>query len=144
MSGQREGNTCYLYYSISNRRTFKSNNLALERKKWEEGKRKRYEERMQRKAKREGKSLDYYIKEGLDPPLTTDIERIKSCDCEDKSLELWKSIGKYKQHCFMFHYHGSCPRDRSCCFLHMDAVNNSDSSSNGNNSSYSNEMDVMG
>ena len=38
---------------------------ALERKKWEEGKRKRYEERMQRKAKREGKSLDYYIKFSL-------------------------------------------------------------------------------
>ena len=92
---------------------------ALDRKKWEEGKRKRFEDRMRRKAKREGlKDIEYYISQGIDPPSIQEITYIKNLD-ENAGLIHWKTLKKYKQHCFWYHY-GKCPRDRSCGFLHSD------------------------
>ncbi len=96
--------------------------VALERKKYEEGKRKRYEERMQRKAKREGKPLDFYIQDGLEPPSIDEIKNLKFLISKGQDMKKeWTD--KFKQHCFAFHLEGKCPRDRACSFLHYDAKN---------------------
>eukprot|EP01038_Epipyxis_sp_PR26KG_P005647 gene5647-7798_t len=91
---------------------------ALERKKREEGKRKEYENRMIRKAKREGKDLHYYLKHGSQVPSFDDIARLKSID-KDEAFNFWKS--NYSQHCYSYHFEeGGCKRDRTCAFLHAD------------------------
>lgn len=93
---------------------------ALERKKREEGKRKQYEERMMRKAKREGKSLDHYLRVGIDPPTAEEVLQLKSMDKND-SFARWRE--KFGQHCYSHHLEsGGCPRERTCAFLHMDAT----------------------
>lgn len=91
---------------------------ALERKRLEEGKRKAYEERMIRKAKREGKSdLQFYLHIGAVVPTMEQVERLKTLD-KEKQLEAWKK--NHSQHCMSFHLDPSgCKRDRSCAFLHV-------------------------
>jgi tRNA-dihydrouridine synthase len=92
---------------------------AMERKKREEGKRKQYEERMTRKAKREGKPLDFYLRVGVEPPTVEDLAQLKSLTKEE-GFAKWKE--NFGQHCFSFHFERSgCPRERTCAFLHMDA-----------------------
>lgn len=92
---------------------------ALERRKYEEGKRKAYEERMVRKAKREGKKLDFYLTQGLDPPSEEAITELKAMSKEE-AFEVWKR--KYPQHCYALHLQdGGCTRDRACSFLHSDS-----------------------
>ena len=94
---------------------------ALERRKFEEGKRKAYEERVVRKAKREGKDLNYYLSIGADPPTEEDVLRLQTMSKEQSFAE-WKE--KYSQHCYAFHLlakSGGCPRDRTCSFLHTDS-----------------------
>jgi tRNA-dihydrouridine synthase 1 len=108
----------------------KKQKAALERKKFEEGKRKRFEGRMQRKAKREGKPLDFYLKDGLEPPTVNVIASLKSKGKEE-AFALWSK--SYKQHCFAFHFETSgCKRDRACAFLHFDlaAASHEDERSN--------------
>ena len=99
-------------------------NEALARMKREEGKRKEFEARMTRKAKREGKPLDYYLKIGAELP---SVQRLKELRCmsKEESFQVWKQ--HHSQHCYPFHiYHHlgakQCDRDRTCAFLHMDAV----------------------
>ena len=91
---------------------------ALERKKREEGKRKAYEERMIRKAKREGKAdLHYYLHIGAAVPTTDELEGLKRLD-KDTQLQAWKK--SHSQHCMTFHLDpNGCQRGRSCCFLHV-------------------------
>lgn len=43
-----------------------------------QGKRKAYEERMARKAKREGKELGYYLAVGADPPSVEELQQLRS------------------------------------------------------------------
>jgi hypothetical protein len=90
---------------------------ALERRKYEEGKRKAYEERMTRKAKREGKPLDFYLRQGLEPPTEEVVRQLKAM-CKEEAFQQWKV--NYAQHCYAFHTEGSCSRDRTCSFLHTD------------------------
>lgn len=92
---------------------------ALAKRKLEEGKRKQFEERMIRKAKREGLSdLLYYLNQGASNPSQEDIAHLKSLP-QDQAFEIWKA--QYSQHCYAFHFEPSgCVRDRKCAFLHAD------------------------
>ena len=80
--------------------------------------RKRFEERMIRKAKREGKPLDFYVKQGAEKPTRADLERLKAIGDEKKRLAEWNA--RHKQHCLKFHL-GTCERGDACAFIH-DAV----------------------
>ncbi len=90
---------------------------ALERRKREEGKRKEFEARMVRKAKREGKPLDFYLQQGSSIPTLEELNEFKSMT-KEKAFEIWRS--SHGQHCWAFHFEGGCPRDRKCSFLHTD------------------------
>jgi tRNA-dihydrouridine synthase 1 len=93
---------------------------AAARKKAEEGKRKAFEERMVRKAKREGKSDPmFYLNSGAENPTLEQLEALRSMTKEE-AFGVWKE--RYSQHCFAFHFNeGGCSRDRKCAFLHADA-----------------------
>jgi len=93
---------------------------ALERKKIEEGKRKAYEARMIRKAKREKREdLEYYLRQGAAIPTCKTIEKMKTLSKEDQ-LQMWKDRD-HSQHCMSFHLSGDCPRGRGCAFLHVSS-----------------------
>ena len=85
--------------------------------------RKRFEGRMIRKAKREGKPLDFYVKQGLDKPSPDDLRKLRAIKDEKKRLECWNA--KHRQHCIAFHL-SSCKRGDSCAFLHDAVVESSD------------------
>lgn len=92
--------------------------LELEKKKHEEGKRKRYEDRMRRKAKREGKPLDHYLNIGAELPTRKTIEHLRS-QGREQQLAVWNKA--HGQHCMTYHLaEDGCPRGRSCAFLHVD------------------------
>lgn len=89
-----------------------------ERKKREEGKRKEYEARMVRKAKREGKELNYYLLRGSENPTQEEVVTLKAMS-QEKSFAIWKE--KHSQHCYEFHFGANgCHRERTCSFLHAD------------------------
>jgi hypothetical protein len=95
---------------------------ALKQKKRQEGKRKQFEARMIRKAKREGKSDDlehYYLQISAQLPTQESIFKVMAFS-RDEQLRLWKQ--DHSQHCMAFHLEeGGCKRDRACAFLHTDA-----------------------
>ena len=95
---------------------------ALAKKKREEGKRKSYEARMMRKAKREGKTdMEFYLRQGAEVPTVELIKKLKALR-KDQQLNEWKE--KHGQHCMAYHLNiGGCQRDRTCAFLHVDAKN---------------------
>lgn len=94
---------------------------ALERKRYEEGKRKAFEARMIRKAKREGREdLQYYLHRGTDVPSKTLIKDLQKLPRE-KALLVWK--GKHSQHCLALHLDPKgCTRGKACSFLHVDVL----------------------
>lgn len=122
---------CQLYengdkiYIYDNNKEIKEKK-ELEKRKHEEGKRKRYEERMTRKAKRENKSdLTYYLSQGLENPTSELINKLKillSNNKKDEVFDIWKS--KHGQHCYEYHFNPNriekCKRERTCAFLHCD------------------------
>ena len=91
---------------------------ALERKRREEGKRKAYEARMVRKAKREGRSdPEHYLRQGTAVPTAATIRELRRLG-KAAQLEAWKER-QHSQHCMAFHLdEGGCPRGRACAFLH--------------------------
>ena len=95
---------------------------AMERKKREEGKRKDYEARMLRKAKREGlQDREFYLRQGTNVPSVEEIESLLKLPREVQ-LKKWKE-NDHSQHCIGFHLDpGGCKRDRACAFLHVDAI----------------------
>lgn len=95
---------------------------AMERKKREEGKRKDYEARMLRKAKREGlQDREFYLRQGSIVPTVEEIESLLKLPRE-LQLKKWKEHD-HLQHCMGFHLDpGGCKRDRACAFLHVDAM----------------------
>lgn len=98
----------------------KKSREALERKKIEEGKRKAYEARMIRKAKREKREdLEYYLRQGAAIPTCRTIEKMKTLSKEDQ-LQMWKDRD-HSQHCMSFHLLGNCPRGQGCAFLHVSS-----------------------
>ena len=93
---------------------------ALERKRIEEGKRKEFEARMIRKAKREGKTgndLEYYLRIGTAVPTIETVTELRSLS-KDEQLKIWKDRD-HSQHCMTFHLDGECSRGRRCAFLHV-------------------------
>jgi tRNA-dihydrouridine synthase 1 len=90
-----------------------------EKRKREEGKRKLFEERMVRKAKREKKTdLHFYLSQGSENPTIEKLEELKKLP-KELCFEIWKS--KHSQHCYNYHFEaGGCHRDRTCSFLHHD------------------------
>ena len=93
---------------------------ALASKRREEGKRKAYEARMIRKAKREGLSdLEHYLRIGAEVPTVEIIRTLKLAPKEER-LAVWKK--DHSQHCMAYHLEGGgCKRDRACAFLHVEA-----------------------
>ena len=86
--------------------------------------RKRWEERVIRKAKREGKPLDFYVKKGADKPTKADLDALRAMKDEADRLEAWNA--KHSQHCARFHLDAAgCPRGDSCAFLH-DRIDDED------------------
>ncbi|MDC0525796.1 hypothetical protein OAO87_02260 [bacterium] len=80
----------------------------------------RYEERMERKAKREGRPADHYIKQGLEPPTATGLAELRAMPI-GAAWELWKS--RHGQHCWALHMEDSgCTRARTCAFLHAEVA----------------------
>jgi tRNA-dihydrouridine synthase 1 len=94
---------------------------ALENKRLEEGKRKRYEDRMIRKAKREGLSdLHHYLRMGAEVPSIETLKKLKKAPKEER-FSVWKK--NHSQHCMAHHLEeGGCKRDRSCAFIHVAAT----------------------
>jgi tRNA-dihydrouridine synthase len=91
---------------------------ALEKRKREEGNRKAFEDRMMRKAKREGKDSSFYLLQGAEVPTLEELQELKAMP-KEKAFEIWKT--KHSQHCYNFHFEpGGCHRDRTCSFLHAD------------------------
>ena len=92
---------------------------ALAQRKHEEGKRKRFEERMARKAKREGKDPGHYLQIGAECPTIEKLAVLRAMSKEE-AFEIWKN--SHSQHCFDYHLKadGGCARDRTCAFLHAD------------------------
>lgn len=91
----------------------------LEKRKREEGKRKLFEERMIRKAKREKKeNLHFYLSQGAQNPSIEKLAELKKLP-KEIGFEIWKN--NHSQHCYNFHFEAAgCHRDRTCSFLHHD------------------------
>lgn len=85
--------------------------------------RKRFVGRMVRKAKREGRALDFYVKQGLDAPSVADLARLRAIPEDAARLEAWNA--RHRQHCIAFHFK-TCPRGDSCAFIHGAAVEAAD------------------
>ena len=94
---------------------------ALEKRKREEGKRKEFEARMIRKAKREKKDdLNFYLTQGSENPTSEKLIELKKLP-KEIGFEIWKN--NYSQHCYNFHFEIiGCHRDRTCSFLHHDTT----------------------
>lgn len=92
---------------------------ALDRKRQEEGKRKAYEARMIRKAKREGLAdREHYLRIGAEVPTKAIIAKLKLLS-KNEALDIWKT--NHSQHCISYHLDaGGCKRDRACAFLHSE------------------------
>mmetsp|Transcript_13173 Transcript_13173/g.28503 ORF Transcript_13173/g.28503 Transcript_13173/m.28503 type:complete len:661 (-) Transcript_13173:106-2088(-) len=93
---------------------------ALAHRHREEGKRKAYEARMMRKAKREGLAdLEHYLRIGAEVPTVEIVKKLKAAH-KDERLAAWKK--DHSQHCMPYHLDdGGCKRDRTCAFLHVEA-----------------------
>ena len=95
---------------------------AAERRKIQESKRKEYEKRIVRKAKREGKDLSFYLELGAQMPSVQELQAYRTMSKEE-SFGIWKA--KHSQHCYSYHLYQHeggrrCDRDRTCAFLHID------------------------
>jgi len=100
---------------------------ALELKKWRESTRKRFEERMERKAMRAGLPRDHYLSRGAEVPTTKGLAELKAM-APAAAWETWKSA--HGQHCWAMHMEvGGCTRERTCAFLHADAKHDDDDQS---------------
>lgn len=92
---------------------------AIALRKEQEGKRKEYEARMMRKAKREGKDRMHYLQIGAEPPTRSTVAELRNMSDQKQAMMLWKE--KHSQHCFLHHI-SECPRGRTCAFLHMECA----------------------
>ena len=84
----------------------------------ERGKRQAYEGRMLRKARREGKPDDFYLKMGLAPPTRADLAAVVALP-EPERIGWWRA--RFGQHCLAHHTAAEgCARGRNCAFLHAE------------------------
>jgi len=109
----------------------RADKVALEARKREEGKRKAFEARMMRKAKRQGHELEYYLRMGADVPTVAFLQTLQTIKDPVEQLDTWKRHN-HAQHCLSYHLQqqaqgagggssssNTCPRGRSCAFLHV-------------------------
>ena len=78
--------------------------------------------RMTRKARREGRPDDFYLRHGLAPPTQADVAVLRGMDAGQK-LSWWGS--RFGQHCIALHADGVCPRaigEFGCAYLHVPAT----------------------
>ncbi|KAL1527221.1 hypothetical protein AB1Y20_015898 [Prymnesium parvum] len=83
-----------------------------------ERKRRKFEERMAKKARAEGKPESHYLREGLAPPPREAIMRLRDLPAEERAATWKQSFGR---HCFECYMDGRCPWEldaRGCGFLH--------------------------
>ena len=93
---------------------------ALELKKWREATRKRFEERMVRKALRAGLPRDHYLSQGAEVPTAEGLRELRAM-APAAAWERWTS--RHGQHCWAMHMGESgCTRERTCAFLHVDVA----------------------
>ena len=80
--------------------------------------RRRFEERMARKAKRLGKPLDFFLTSKV--PTPSELTDLQKMSTENERLTRWKAL--FPQVCFQFHLNPSgCSRGDTCAFLHTKA-----------------------
>jgi len=82
-------------------------------------KRKEFEARMVRKARREGKPDDTYFRAGRVPPTDLQVAQLRAMP-EQERMGWWSA--RFGQHCLAFHATGTCVRSESehgCAFLHV-------------------------
>lgn len=96
---------------------------ALELKKWREATRKRFEQRMVRKAVRAGLAADHYLSQGAEPPTARVLTELRAMDGK-AAWEQWKA--KHGQHCWALHMESGCQRERTCAFLHVEVAKDAD------------------
>jgi tRNA-dihydrouridine synthase 1 len=96
----------------------KKERAAWELKKWREATRKRFEERMVRKALRSGLPHGHFLSQGAKVPTWQDLAELKAMD-PAAAWSQWTSL--HGQHCWAMHMDpGGCTRERTCAFLHVD------------------------
>lgn len=96
----------------------KKERAAWELKKWREATRKRFEERMVRKALRSGLPHGHFLSQGAKVPTWQDLAELKAMD-PAAAWSQWTSL--HGQHCWAMHMDpGGCTRERMCAFLHVD------------------------
>ena len=96
----------------------KKERAAWELKKWREATRKRFEERMVRKALRSGLPHGHFLSQGAKVPTWQDLGELKAMD-PAAAWSQWTSL--HGQHCWAMHMDpGGCTRERTCAFLHVD------------------------
>lgn len=101
-------------------------NEAADRRKIEQKKRRDYETRMIRKARREGVDEYKYLDLGSSPPGPLDIQAVIAIP-EPQRMSWWRE--RFAQHCFAFHCaKDGCTRERACAFLHAELTSASDPS----------------
>jgi tRNA-dihydrouridine synthase 1 len=104
---------------VFDQRKAQAEKQALALRKEQEGKRKEYEARMMRKAKREGRDRLHYLQIGAEPPTRREVAELRRIADQKEAMQLWKE--KHSQHCFLHHI-SECPRGRTCAFLHMECA----------------------
>jgi hypothetical protein len=104
----------FVYDSLKEKKAAEATNRRLANVQ----KRKVYEGRMVRKAKREGLDLEHYLQLGAKTPSVEELKILKSMT-KDENFSLWKE--NHSQHCYAYHFDSAgCLRDRTCAFLHAD------------------------
>ena len=81
-------------------------------------KRREFEERLQRKARREGRDDDHYLAKGRAPPSAAAVAEVRGLGASAR-IGWWSA--RYGQHCLQYHVEGKCDRAQSqwgCAFLH--------------------------
>lgn len=82
-------------------------------------KRREFEQRMERKARREGKPDDAYTRSGRVPPTDTQVAQLRALAPPER-MAWWSA--RFGQHCLAFHVEGECERaqgEHGCAFLHV-------------------------
>ena len=81
--------------------------------------RKEFEDRMKRRARREGKADDEYIRQGLAPPDADAVAELRALQPKER-MGWWSA--RFGQHCLAYHAEGECARSNGtfgCAFLHV-------------------------
>ena len=93
---------------------------ASERRKADASKRKAFEERMVRKARRQGLPLDHYLQQGLANPTFAGIRELKKVPDEAQRMALWRAA--HAQHCFNYHFGPQVPFQQTLFIMYSSPL----------------------